>query len=218
MSTMKCTELVKNENKSVVEIRDMETNIVKKYVVCSDFDNAKAYGDKWSFGEYFNVEPSLGLYEQEQLRSAILYLYDIKEPKIPYKRVMEFAQAYFKNMDIDSEMADFLKDGLLITEDEAETFGIKEKLFPMKYKVVKLTLTRTQDVTIKVIMPNDEDDCYAENYIERYDYLEDDPKIESYDWDVEDYSVEYDELFEEDVTRRVDLDEIWNGCDFPDRL
>ena len=41
---MKCTELAKKGNRSLVEIMNADTERIEKYVVCSNFDNAKAYG------------------------------------------------------------------------------------------------------------------------------------------------------------------------------
>lgn len=216
---MKCTELVKNANRSVVEIRNMETDKVAKYVVCSDFDNSKAYGSKWNTGEYYNVNDALGLYQQDMLRAAIFDLYDIKEPKISYDRVMEFARAFFNNMDIDEEQAEILKDEYHITETEAEEFGIKDKLFARKYKIVSATLTRTQEVTINVIMPNDAPDDEVDSYIDSYDYLEDCPRLDSYDWDFENYNVEQADMDEDEVEQFIRYnDDVWNADDFPDGI
>ena len=216
---MKCTELVKNANKSVVEIRNMETDKIANYVVCTNFDNSKAYGNKWDSGEYYTINDALGLYQQDMLRAAIFDLYGIKEPKISYDRAMEFARAFFNNMDIDEEQAETLKDIYHITETEAEEFGIKDKLFARKYKIVSATLTRTQEVTINVIMPNDVPDDEVDNYIDSYDYLEDCPRLDSYDWDFDNYSVEQTDMDEDEVNSFIRYnDDVWNADDFPDRI
>ena len=212
---MRCTELVKNANKSVVEIRNMETDKIVKYVVCSNFDNSKAYGNKWDSGEYYSINDAVGLHQQDMLRAAIFDLYGIKEPKIPYDRAMEFARAFFNNMDIDDEQAETLKDIYHITEIEAEEFGIKDKLFARKYKVVEVYFKRTQYATVKVIMPEDVENYEAEDYVENQCYLEEN---ESDDWECEDYNVLLNDLSEGDIKRDYDLDEIWNGCDFPDNI
>ena len=214
---MKCTELLKNTNKSLVEIRNTETDKIEKYVVCSDFDNAKAYGNKWNAGEYYNVNESLGLYQQDMLRAAVFDLYDIKEPNVPYARVMEFAKVFFNNMDIDDDMKDILKDNYNITKTEAEEFGIKDKLFPRKYKIVKVNFTRTQEVTVNVIMPDDEPTENVEDYIDCYDYLEDCNSLESYDWECDDWSVVQDDMDENDVNHFIRCDNnVWNGDEFPE--
>lgn len=214
---MKCTELLKNTNKSLVEIRNTETDKIEKYVVCSDFDNAKAYGNKWNAGEYYNVNESLGLYQQDMLRAAVFDLYGIKEPNVPYARVMEFAKAFFNNMDIDDDMKDILKDSYNITKTEAEEFGIKDKLFPRKYKIVEVNFTRTQEVTINVIMPDDEPTENVEDYIDCYDYLEDCNSLESYDWECDDWSVVQDDMDEDDVNHFIRYDDnVWNGDEFPE--
>lgn len=215
---MKCTELAKNANRSVVEIRNMETDKIANYVVCTNFDNSKAYGNKWDSGEYYTINDALGLYQQDMLRAAVFDLYGIKEPKISYNRVMEFAKAFFNNMDIDDKQADYLKDEYNITEKEAEEFGIKDKLFPRKYKIVEVTFTRTQEAKVKVVMPDDEPTHNAEDYVEEMDNLEDCGDIYSYDWDCEDCSVDEEGLSESDVTYKYDFDELWNGCDFPEGI
>ena len=216
---MKCTELLKNTNKSLVEIRNMETDKIANYVVCTNFDNSKAYGNKWDSGEYYTINDALGLYQQDMLRAAVFDLYGIKEPKIPYDRVMEFARAFFNNMDIDDEQADYLKDEYNITEKEAEEFGIKDKLFPRKYKIVTATFTRSQEVTINVIMPNDEPDDNVDNYVDSYDYLEDCPSLESYDWDFENYNVEQTDMDKDEVEQFIRYnDDVWNADDFPEGI
>ena len=216
---MKCTELAKNGNKSVVEIRNMETGKIARYVVCSDFDNSKAYGSKWHAGVFYEVEECLGLYQQDALKSAIFDLYDIKEPKISYDRVMEFAKAFFNNMDIDEEQAETLKDIYHITETEAEEFGIKDKLFARKYKIVEATFVRTQRVTVKTIMPEEEDENCVDNYVENQEYLDDYiDDCDCDDWELDDYSVDEDGLSEDEIKSRYDFDELWNSCDFPDGI
>lgn len=214
---MRCTELAKNGDRSVVEIRNMETDKVTQYVVCHNFDNSKTYGNKWDWGNYYNVDEGFGLYQPNMLRAAIFDLYDIKESAVSYKRAMEFARAFFNNMDIDSEQADTLKSIYEITEDEAEEFGIKDKLFPRKYKIVDVTFTRQQQITVKVVMPDDEESYNAEEYVENRCYL-DDYDAESEDWECEDCNDCRTGLTEEEVNSYVDLDEIWNGCDFPDSI
>ena len=215
---MKCTELAKNGNKSVVEIRNMETDKIANYVVCTNFDNSKAYGNKWDSGEYYCINDALGLYQQDMLRAAIFDLYGIKEPKVPYDRVMEFARAFFNNMDIDEEQAETLKDIYHITETEAEEFGIKEKIFPRKYKVVEATFVRTQRVTVKTIMPEEEYEGNVDEYVENQSYLEDSYTDDCDDWELDDYSVDEDGLSEDEIKSRYDFDELWNSCDFPDGI
>lgn len=215
---MKCTELVKDANRSVVEIRNMETDKIVKYVVCSDFDNSKAYGSKWNTGEYYNVEEPLGLYQQDMLRAAIFDLYGIKEPKVSYDRLIELAKAFLSNMDVDDDdVAELLRDKYHITETEAEEFGIKDKLFARKYKVVEATFVRTQRVTVKTIMPEEGDEGYVDDYIENQEYL-DDYIDDCDDWELDDYSVVESELSENEVENRHDFNDLWNSCDFPDGI
>ena len=214
---MKCTELAKNGNKSVVEIRDDDNRIVR-YAVCTDFNNAKAYGTKWVNGHYYDVCNTLGHYQEDMLRSAMLFLYGIKEYSVPYERVLEFARAFFQNMDIDSDMAEHLKNDEGITEEEAELFHIKEKLFQKKYKIVEVTFAREQEVTIKVVMPDDIPDSRAEDYVGDTDYLENEDIETTNDW----YRCDYDRLEadmnEEEIQSYLMRNEVWNENDFPNNL
>ena len=104
MSRMRCTELASYGSRSVIEVMDMDAEKVIKYVLAYNFNNAKPYGDKWENGDYYNVDEILGLKADEQLKAAMLKLYDIEQPKVSYDRVLEFAKAYFTNMDIDEDM------------------------------------------------------------------------------------------------------------------
>ena len=211
---MKCTELAKFGERSVVEIRDTETDKVKKYVVCHNFDNSKAYGSKWDTGTYFDIAYRFS--QEEQLKAAIMFLYGVEEHKISYERMEEFARDFLGELtlDADDDFAEHLREDMNMTEAEAEYFEIKDQLFPKKFKVVECKMIRTQEVKIKVVMPNDEDECYVENYIENESYLENDYSLETTDWEVDSYSVDADDLSEDDVKSNYDSDDIWNFEDF----
>ena len=217
MSRMRCTELAKYKGRSVIEVMDMDAEKVIKYVLAYNFNNARPYGDKWENGDYYNVDDILGLKADEQLKAAMLKLYDIKEPKIPYDRVLEFANEFMKFM-IERDYTDELISRYEMTEDEAELFGIKDKLFPKRYKVVEVSFVREQRKTVKVVMPDDEDNYNAEDYVENRCYLEDDGDCENSDWECDYFNAFETGMSEEDVTDRYDLDELWNGCDFPDDI
>lgn len=212
----KCTEIAKNGNKSLVEVRNMETGRITQYVVCSNFNNAKRFGTKWDNGAYFDVWN--GATEEEMCKAAMMWLYDIKEPEIPYNRILQFAEAFFETEDAKSYMnvapGDF-KDEYGITKKEAEFFGIDDKLFEKLYKIVELTMRRTQETKIKVIMPDDEDECNAEDYAENLENL-DDYDADEDDWECADYRTLREELTKEEYNRIYDGDEIWNDCDLYD--
>ena len=210
----KCTELLKNGNKSLVEIRETDTDKVEKYVVCQDFDNSKAYGSKWNMGSYFDVWGNNSA--EDMMRSAALYLYGINESKISFERLTDLAKAFMAELrdyvDDDEEFADVLKSAN-ITEDEAEFFNVKDIVFPKLFKIVNVTLKREQYVTIKVVMPKDEDVWGADDYIENKDYLEDDPDIESEEWEFDDYGIEVDEINKDEFKSRYGNVTVWNADD-----
>lgn len=216
----KCTELAKLGNRSVVEVRRTDTDKVVQYVVCSNFNNSKMWGSKWDWGHYFDVwENDVA---EIQLRNAMMYLYGMDESEISFDRAKELAKTFFNELhDIyDSEgdnSNERLREYLMhnnITEDEAEFFGVKDLMFQKKYKVVDVTFERIQRVIVKVVMPDDEDECNAEDYVENRDYLDDTPYVENNDWECDYYSIDRNDLSAEDYERMYDRDDIWNDCDF----
>ena len=222
MGTKKCTELAKFGDRSVVEVFDMEDHKITKYVVCRNFDNAKEYGNKWDSGHHFDIWDSS---PEDVLKSAMLELYDVdtKKPAVPYDRVKELAKYFYgcskelaEDKYTESEMKDCFKtwkEYLGITNEDAELLNAEDDFFEQLFKVVNVTFTREQRVTVQVIMPNDEPDCNAEDYVENKYNLEDE---DDNDWECDDYNVYKRDMTEEDINREVDLDEVWNGCDFPD--
>ena len=214
---MKCTELLKNGNKSLVEVRDAETNEIKKYVVCQDFNNVKEYGNKWIEGTYFDIWGDNT--QEKMMRTAALFLYGIDKNQIPYERMSDLAKAFIAELqdyiDDNEEFARVLK-GKAITEKEAEYFGVKDIVFPRLYKVVDVILKREQYVTVAVVIPDDEDYYEAENHIGRKEYIEDSEYIENEEWKFYDY-----EKIEEDITREYfkqnyDSGTVWNAEEIDD--
>lgn len=207
----KCTELLKNGERSLVEVREAETNNIEKYVVCSYFDNSKSYENKWSYGHYFDVWCEATA--EEQMKAATMYLYDIKEPPISYARLSEIA-TFLKDglMEDDTESAiEYMKETCELTEEEAEYFGIKEMLYPKTYKVVELTMIREQTAKIKIVVP-DSLDIYMGNL---YNYtgdlynLEPDWNCDS-EWEIYDRDTLEENLNHEDVDCSYCQDDIWN--------
>ena len=105
-----------------------------------------------------------------------------------------------------------------MTEEEAEFFGVKDKLFKRKYKIVDVTFRREQEITVKVVMPEDEDDYNAENYVENQDYLDDCADIESDDWYCDGYELYQGDMDEDEADDFIGRHEVWNGDDFPDYI
>lgn len=210
---MKCTELAKLGERSVVEVRNMDTDNVIKYVVCTNFDNSKAYGSKWDWEHNFIIYGNET--KELQLRNAMLYLYGINESEISFDRAVELSKAFLKelrNGACDEDVKEFLTTNNL-TEDEAELFGVKDMLFPKKYKVVEVTFEQTRHVTVKVVMPDDEDTYSAEYYVDNKYDLSDSDDIEEDDWEVESCSVERRDLTKEDYYDMYS-DDVWNDENF----
>ena len=216
---MKCTELAKKGNKSLVEIMNTETERIEKYVVCNNFDNAKAYGSKWDWGTYFDVNS--GDDPEEKLEKAIRNLYGMENDKreISYDRMTDLAKAFLAQLrdyvDDDEEFRDILiNEGM--TEDEADFFDIRDIVFPKLYKVINATFMRKQYATIQVVIPNDEDEWNADDYVENKEYIEDSEEIESEDREFDDYSIEENEISKEDFKSRYDNETVWNADDIDD--
>lgn len=216
---MKCTELAKKGNKSLVEIMNTETERIEKYVVCSNFDNAKAYGSKWDCGTCFDVNS--GDNPEEKLEKAIRNLYGMEDNKreISYDRMTDLAKAFLAQLrdyvDDDEEFRDILiNEGM--TEDEADFFDIRDIVFPKLYKVINATFMRKQYATIQVVIPNDEDEWNVDDYVENKEYIEDSGEIESEDWEFDDYGIEENEISKEDFKSRYDNETVWNADDIDD--
>ena len=211
---MKCTELAKLGERSVVEVRDMDTDNVIKYVVCTNFDNSKAYGSKWDCEHNFGIHGGNAT-KEFQLRNAMLCLYGINESEISFDRAVELSKTFLKelrNGACDEDVKEFLTANNL-TEDEAELFGVKDMLFPKKYKVVEVTFEQTRRVTVKVVMPDDEDTYSAEYYIDNKYDLSDSDDIEEDDWEVESCSVDSSDLTKEEY-HDMYSDDVWNDENF----
>ena len=215
----KCTELLKNGNQSLVEIRETDTDKVEKYVVCQGFDNSKAYGSKWNTGRYFDVWGNT-LTEENQMKAAALYLYGMGGTDISYQRLTDLAKVFVTQLreyiSDDEDFADVLKDEADITEDEADFFGIKSIVFPKLFKVINATYKREQFLTIQVVVPNDASEWNVDDYVENKEYFEDCADIESEDWEYDDYGVEEEDITEEDFKSRYSSDTVWNADDIDD--
>ena len=215
---MKCTELAKKGNRSLVEIMNADTERIEKYVVCSNFDNAKAYGNKWDWGTYFDINS--GDNPEEKLEKAIRNLYGIDDKReISYDRMTSLAKAFVEQlrdyMDDDEEFADVFRDED-ITESEADFFGVKDIVFPKLYKVVNVTFRRTQYATVAVVMPDDEDVWSADEYVENKEYIEDGIDIDSEDWEYDDYGIEEGGITKEYFKGHYSDNTVWNAVDIDD--
>lgn len=203
-----CKVLATYEGRSLVEISNYETKQILKYVVCSHFDNAKRFGEKWELGHYFDVWS--GTTAEEQLKAATMYLYGIKEEPISYARLSELATLFKDGLICDDEeqAMTYFDETCEMTEEEKEYFGIKTD---KKLKIVEIELERTQTAKIKVAIPIDESDYSAIDYAENINmYLEADD-----DGDWEDVcSTEVKELTESELVEQYNDEEIWNYCDF----
>lgn len=212
----KCTELLKNGARSLVEVLDIATNEVEKYVVCTNFDNAKAYGSKWDWGHYFDIWS--GATREEQMKAAAMFLYDKREP-IPYARLSEIATLLKDGlMEDDEESAiEFMKETCELTKEEAEYFGVEKELYPTKYKIVQLTMKREQYATIKVAVPENTD-IYSnyEDYVGNTTYLEPDWGSNE-EWELDDWKTLNDDVTPSDINSRYSEEDLWNYNDYEEQ-
>ena len=194
-------ELIKYNGRSLVEIRiDGE---IKKYVVCNNYDSSKEYGNQWDAGRYFDVWGNTTA--ENMLKAAVMCIYDIKpEPSISYERMAEIAEKAVGNLMLHLNKEDIipiLKEHMGITETEAEKFDIKDELYPKRYKVVEVTLTRKEIAVVAVVMPDDEDTDYVEDYITDYSKV---CSQDADDWEVDDTEIYGSNLTQEDVENGYD--------------
>lgn len=205
-----CKVLAEYQGRSLVEISNYETKEILKYVVCSHFDNAKRFGEKWDWGHYFERWSFDSL--EKCLKAAMMYLYNIdtQSEVVSYSRLTELAVLFKDGLladDKDSAL-EYFDNICEMTEEEKEYFGIKTD---KKLKIVEVELERTQTAKIKVAMPIDEPDCRALDYAENIDmYLEAD---DNEDWGYV-CLTEVKELTESELIRDYSEEEIWNICDY----
>ena len=204
-------ELIKYEGRSLVEIKI--DGKIKKYVVCNNYDPSKEYGNQWDAGRYFDVgnliyHSDKDVWEsataENMLKKAVMSLYDIEpEPSISYKRMTEIAQQAVGNLmyHLDKEdIIPILREHMGITETEAERFDVKEELYPQRYKVVEVTLTRKETAVVSVVIPDEENTDYVEGYIDYSSVC----SQESDDWEVYDTEVLDSNLTQEEVENGYD--------------
>jgi len=206
-------ELLKYGNKSLVEIKI--DGVIKKYVVCNNYDPSKEYGNQWDSGSYFDVWGNTTA--ENMCRTATLFLYDIKEtkPAITYERMEELAKEFVtlfmeaEDRMLADDTINYLKDNVKVTKNEAELLGIADELYPKKYDIVEVTLERVQRAKLKAVVPAGTDpDIYdIEDYIRGYDYID---AEEEDDWEVTDVDTVKEDLDKEDVRDRYSEEEIWN--------
>lgn len=205
----KCKVLATYQGRSLVEISNFETKEILKYVVCSHFNNAKRFGEKWDWGHYFERWNYDSL--EKCLRAAMLYLYDIEQSDIiPYARMSELATLFKDGLLADDEESalEYFDNTCEMTEEEKKYFGIETD---KKLKIVEVKLERTQTSKIKVVMPIDEPDYRAFDYAEDIDlYLEAD---DNGCWEYIE-SEQVDEVSKSELKEEYTDEEIWNIYDY----
>lgn len=205
-----CKVLATYQGRSLVEISNYETKEILKYVVCSHFNNAKRFGEKWDWGHYFERWSFDSL--EKCLKAAMMYLYNIdtQSEVISYSRLTELATLFKDGLlaDDEEQAMIYFDETCEMTEEEKEYFGIKTD---KKLKIIEIELERTQTAKIKVAIPIDESDYSAIDYAENINmYLEAED-----DGDWEDVcSTEVKELTESELIRDYSEEEIWNFADY----
>lgn len=157
------------------------------YVVCSNWDETKPEGERWSNGHYF--------YDKE---NALRYLLGIG--KISPSRLEEIATHALTALtdDIDSEEAwDYLKERLEdldLEDDELEFFGYEK---PRRYRVVNVEVTRTMVYNVQVVIEEDDPDYRAGEELDNADL--EDLSPDSDDWEYDYLDDAYNNLSEDKV-------------------
>ena len=201
---MTTKEIIKNGTRSLVEVRD-DLGHLKKYVVCTDYDSSKEYGNQWICGIYYDVLD--GIKKEDALKCAVFKLFSsYSNTTLSYERAVEIAEKVIgtikENLD-EEDIMSLLEDAEL-TKEEAEYFNVDNVLYPKKYKVVDVELVRMQKVYLQIAMP--EDDDYVEDYIPDIDYLE--PE-EDGEWYVDETSEHPETMSLEDVLLKYG-DDLYN--------
>ena len=206
-------ELLKYNGRSLVEIKI--DGVIKKYVVCRNYDPTKEYGNQWDAGSYFDVWGNTTA--ENMCRTATLCLYDIKEikPVIPYERMeelaKEFVTLYMEAEDggVSDDTINYLKGNVKVTKNEADILGIADVLYPKTYDIVEVTIERTQKTTFKAVVPAGTDpNVYdIEDYVSGYDYAE---AEDEGDWEITEVYTDKQDLDKEEVKDRYSEETLWN--------
>ena len=115
-----------------------------------------------------------------------------------------------KNSSKDDDTKGEGEQGEGLTEDETDMFDIHELLFPKKFKIVEVNLSKEVRTTLMVAMPMDADDDDVMDFIDHTDYIE--PEDDTDDWEVDSVYVDMDNLDREELRHK----DIWNCNDIDD--
>ena len=206
-------EVLKNGIKSLVEVirynEELEGYLRKeseetvKFVVCKDYDGSKAYGSQW---DNWSAESWSTTYRTVDAarESAVRYLYGIVEPIVSNERLTEITKMLIDKAyeNYDEEFVNgYLKEDFNINEGEADFLGIKERLFPKRYKIVEYAVRRECTFIFKgkVAIPQDADDDDILDYIDdcNFDPMETDPDDSDYEY----AEIDYAEVTDEDLSK-----------------
>lgn len=207
-------EIARFENRSVVEI-STEGRIVK-YCACTNYDESKDIGSRWDFGHYYDIYGEMT--KEKALRAAMADLYNvdfvaIAENKKKLDRMNKISNKLVDEilLHVDEEdLPNLFLNRVGLTEDEVDMFDIYELVYPKKFKIVKVNLSKEVRTTIMVAMPMDVDDDNVMDYIYHPDYIE--PKDNTDDWKVDGVYVDVDNLDRDELRNK----DIWNCGDIDD--
>lgn len=207
-------EIARFENRSVVEI-STEGRIVK-YCACTNYDESKDIGSRWDFGHYYDIYGEMT--KEKALRAAMADLYNvdfaaIAENKKKLDRMNKISNKLVDEilLHVDEEdLPNLFLNRVGFTEDEVDMFDIYELVYPKKFKIVKVNLSKEVRTTIMVAMPMDVDDDNVMDYIYHPDYIE--PKDNTDDWKVDGVYVDVDNLDRDELGDK----DIWNCGDIDD--
>lgn len=207
-------EIARFENRSVVEI-STEGRIVK-YCACTNYDESKDIGSRWDFGHYYDIYGEMT--QEKALRAAMADLYNIDftaiaENKKKLDRINVIAgrlvDEILKRVD-EEDLPDLFLNHVGLTEDETDMFDIHELVFPKKFKIVEVNLSKEVRTTLMVAMPMDVDDDNVMDFIDQPNYIE--PEDDTDDWEVDSVYVDEDNLDRDELKYK----DIWNSGDIDD--
>lgn len=215
---------IKTEEKSFGDFRDSIEVLAQSgdYTLLHYFKGGQ---DEWNIAFQYNPETrewANGNYAYSLEGALATMLSKMKSKKlksdseiisgISYDRLSEIASKLCDGLFTDDEDSaiEYCKDTIEMTEDESDYFGIKDKLYEKKYKIVECEMIRTQKAKIKVAIPIDCNTYDVGDYIENLEDLEEE---NSEDWEIDTYDKAVSEIGKNALENNYDECEIWNYYD-----
>lgn len=157
---------------------------LREWCVCYKYDSTLL---EWENGTYCYTSVEAITEFVRKVNPYIIKSNEERNSEISYSRMSEIASLCIGGLledDVETASA-YMREECAMSEDEAKWFGIEDKLFPKRYKIVQACMTRTQEVKVYVAIPQEADIRDTEDYLDMYNFEVCDYDIDSNDWEID---------------------------------